>query len=157
MSLAGSHDLGAARRAAKEGDLTLLGARVPYSRFLDVQVELKDGAPTFRMPFRKSLIGNAALGALHGGTVAGFLENAGLLHLLLVLDEKKVPKAIDFSIDYLRPALSHDTHASCAVARLGRRVALVEMRAWQDEPGHPGKTREVARGRAHYLLDADRS
>jgi uncharacterized protein (TIGR00369 family) len=150
-------DLASARRAAKEGDLSLLGTRVPYARFLDVQVELKDGAPQFRMPFRPTLVGNAALGAIHGGAVAGFIENAGLLHLLLLLDEKKVPKAIDFSIDYLRPAMSYDTHAACEIARLGRRIALVQVRAWQDEPGHPGKTREVARGRAHYLLDADRA
>lgn len=153
--MSGASDLAAARRAAKTGDLSLLEARVPYSRFLGVKVELADGGPRFRMPFRPMLIGNAALGALHGGTVAGFIENAGLLHLLLLLDEKKVPKAIDFSIDYLRPALSIDTHAACEVVRLGRRVALVQVRAWQDEPGHPGKTREVARGRAHYLLDSE--
>ena len=153
-------DLAAARRAAKDGDLSLLGARVPYARFLDVKVELTGGVPRFRMPFRPSLVGNAALQALHGGAVAGFIENAALLHLLLLLDEKKVPKAIDFSIDYLRPAMAQETFAACEVIRQGRRVALVQMRAWQDEPGNPGqagKTREVALGRAHYLLDADRA
>lgn len=146
-------DLASARRAARDqGDFTLLRARVPYSRFLDVQVALEDGVPRFRMPYRASLVGNASLPALHGGTVAGFIENSALLHLLLILDEAKVPKAIDFSIDYLRPAQAQDTHAACEVVRQGRRVALVQVRAWQDEPGHPGKTREVALARAHYLL-----
>lgn len=146
-------DLGAARRAARDhGDFSLLRARVPYARFLDVQVILEGGVPRFRMPFRPSLVGNASLPALHGGTVAGFIENAALLHLLLILDEAKVPKTIDFSIDYLRPAQAQDTQAACEVVRQGRRVALVQVRAWQDEPGHPGKTREIALARAHYLL-----
>jgi len=148
-------DLAAARRAAREwGDFSLLWARVPYAAFLDIQVRLTDGAPRFRMPFRPLLVGNPALPALHGGAVAGFMENAALLHLLLLLDERRVPKAIDFSIDYLRSANAADAHAACEVARQGRRVAQVQVRCWQDEPGHPGRTREIAVGRAHFLLDA---
>jgi uncharacterized protein (TIGR00369 family) len=146
-------DLAAARRAAREqGDFLPLRQRVPYAAFLDVQVELANGVPRFRLPFRPSLVGNPALPALHGGAVAGFMENAALLHLLLLLDERKVPKAIDFSIDYLRSANAIDAHAACEVARQGRRVAQVQIRCWQDEAGHPGRTREVALGRAHFLL-----
>lgn len=148
-------DLAAARRAARDrGDFSLLRARVPYAAFLDVQVSLLDGAPRFRLPFRASLVGNPALPALHGGAVAGFMENAALLHLLLLLDERRVPKAVNFSIDYLRSASAADVHAACEVARQGRRVAQVQVRCWQDEPGHPGRTREIALGRAHFLLDA---
>ena len=142
-----------ARRAARErGDFTLLRQRVPYSAFLDVQVSLENGVPRSRLPFRPTLIGNAALPALHGGVVAGFLENAALLHLMLILDESKVPKSIDFSIDYLRSANAADLYAECQVMRQGRRVTQVQIRGWQDEPGHPGRTREVARARAHFLL-----
>lgn len=147
------NDLSAARRAAREhGDLTLLRERVPYAKFLDIRVTIDSGAPRFLLPFRDSLVGNASLPALHGGVVAGLAENAALLHLLLILDENKVPKTIDFSIDYLRPAQAQDTHASCEIIRQGRRVALAQVRVWQDEIGHPGKTRDVALARAHYLL-----
>lgn len=145
--------LAEARRAVKEcGDFTLLRQRVPYSAFLDVQVTLADGVPRCRLPFRQTLIGNSVLPALHGGVVAGFMENAALLHLLLLLDESKVPKSVDFSIDYLRSANAADLWAQCEVARQGRRVAQVQIRCWQDEPGHPGRTREVALARAHFLL-----
>jgi uncharacterized protein (TIGR00369 family) len=148
-------DLAGARRAAREqGDFAPLRERVPYAAFLDVQVRLENGVPRFRLPFRPSLVGNPALPALHGGVVAGFMENAALLHLLLLLDERKVPKAIDFSIDYLRSANAVDAHAACEVARQGRRVAQVQIRCWQDEAGHPGRTREIALGRAHFLLGA---
>lgn len=150
-------DLPGARRAAREqGDFTLLRQRVPYAAFLDVEVTMVDGAPRARMPFRPSLIGNPALPAIHGGAVAGFMENAALLHLLLILDERKVPKCIDFSIDYLRSANAVDTHAACEVARQGRRVAQVQIRCWQDESSHHGgqlgRTRDIALGRAHFLL-----
>lgn len=146
-------DLAAARRAAKErADFSLLRQRVPYAAFLDVQVTIEQGEPRFRLPFRPSLIGNTVLPALHGGVVAGFMENAALLHLLLLLDENKVPKSIDFSIDYLRSANALDSFAACTVARQGRRVAQVQIRCWQDEKGHPGRTRDVALARAHFLL-----
>ena len=146
-------DLAAARRAGKErADFSLLRQRVPYAAFLDVQVTMEQGEPRFRLPFRPSLIGNTVLPALHGGVVAGFMENAALLHLLLLLDENKVPKSIDFSIDYLRSANALDSFAACTVARQGRRVAQVQIRCWQDEKGHPGRTRDVALARAHFLL-----
>jgi uncharacterized protein (TIGR00369 family) len=150
-------DLAAARRAARErGDFLPLRERVPYAAFLDVQITLDNGVPRVRMPFRKSLIGNPALPAIHGGAVAGFMENAALLHLLLLLDERRVPKSIDFSIDYLRSANAVDTYAACEVARQGRRVAQVQIKCWQDEPdrngAHPGRTRAIALGRAHFLL-----
>lgn len=146
-------DLAAARRAARDqGDFSPLRARVPYAAYLDVQVRLEAGVPRFRLPFRPALVGNPALPAIHGGAVAGFMENAALLHLLLLLDERKVPKAIDFSIDYLRSANAVDAHAACEVTRQGRRVAQVQIRCWQDEAGHPGRTRDIALGRAHFLL-----
>lgn len=151
-----------ARQAARAGDFVPLRALVPYAAFLDLRVERLTPEPVFRLPFRRSLIGNAALPALHGGVVAGFMENAAQLHLLLLLDENKVPKSIDFSIDYLRSANAVDSFVTCEVARLGRRVAQVQIRCWQgaknaaDTDGidtEPGQ-RLVALARAHFLLEA---
>jgi uncharacterized protein (TIGR00369 family) len=146
-------DLNSARRAARErGDFSLLRQRVPYAAFLDMRVTLDGQSPQYLLPFRKSLIGNSVLQALHGGAVAGFMESAALLHLLLLLDETRLPKSIDFSIDYLRSANAQDSYAACEVTRQGRRVAQVQIRCWQAETGHPGKTRDVALARAHFLL-----
>jgi uncharacterized protein (TIGR00369 family) len=148
-------DLDAARRAARErGDFSQLRERIPYAAFLGVDVSMDNGNLHFRLPFRETLIGNTVLPALHGGVVAGFMENAALLHLLLMLDERRVPKSIDFSIDYLRSANALDTFAACEVARQGRRVAQVQIRCWQVEEGHPGRERAVALARAHFLLSA---
>lgn len=133
-------------------DLAQLRERVPYAAFLDVQVTIEDGQPRFRLPYREALVGNVLLPALHGGVVAGFMENAALLHLLVSPREVRIPRSIDFSIDYLRPANPVDCHARCEVTRQGRRVAQVQVRCWQDERGHPGKTRDIALARAHFLL-----
>ena len=141
-----------ARRTARERrDGSGLLALVPYSSFLGMQVRFEDTAPLLHLPFRNSLVGNSALPAIHGGVVAGFMESAALLHLLLVLDEDRLPKSIDFSLDYLRSAQAVDSYASCAVERLGRRVAQVQVRCWQADPAKP-----VALARAHFLLAGER-
>ncbi len=142
--------LNEARRAVRErNDFSPLRKLVPYAAFLDVHVEQRGDVLTFCLPFRQSLIGNTSLPALHGGVIAGFMENAAQLHLLLLLDENKVPKSIDFSIDYLRSAHAEDCFAACEVARLGRRVAQVQIRCWQG-----ADVRTVALARAHFLLEA---
>jgi len=141
-----------ARRLAREQqDCAALLGLVPYTAWLGLRIDLRDpAAPVLHLPFKPSLIGNAALPAIHGGVVASFMESAALMHLLLMLDEQRVPKSIDFSIDYLRSAHAEDSYASCAVERLGRRVAQVQIRCWQADPAKP-----VALARAHFLLAAD--
>jgi uncharacterized protein (TIGR00369 family) len=139
-----------ARRAARERrDGSGLLALVPYAAFLGIRLRYQADEPVLHLPFRKGLVGNSALQAIHGGVVAGFMESAALLHLLLALDEDRVPKSIDFSLDYLRSAQAVDSYAACAVERLGRRVAQVQVRCWQADPAKP-----VALARAHFLLAA---
>lgn len=133
--------------ARRTGDFTALIAAIPYSHWIGVRIEAVAEQLHFVLPFQPLLTGNPKLPALHGGVVAGFLESAGVLQLLMVADETRVPKSIDFSIDYLRSAQCIDTRAVCTVTRLGRRVAQVQIRCWQDDI-----TRTVAVARAHFLL-----
>lgn len=121
-------------------------ARTPYAAHLGIQRE-QDG---FLLPYRELLLGDATRPALHGGVVAGFMETAALLHLLLSdIAAARLPKTIDFSIDYLRGAGPRATHAACEVLRVGRRVALVSVRCWQEDMRKP-----VALARAHFLWEA---
>lgn len=140
----------AARRAAREQkDYGPLVALVPYARFLGVQVQQTEQGQRSVLPFKPGLVGNSVLQAIHGGVTAAFMENAALLQLMLRLDESRIPKSIDFSIDYLAPALSLETYASCQVTRLGARVAQVQIRCWQTDEARP-----IAVARAHFLLTA---
>lgn len=138
----------ARRRAREQRDLAPLVALIPYAGWIGMEAGLDEaGRLQLRLPFKPMLVGNPGLPALHGGVVAGFMESAGMLDLLLRLDEDRIPKSVDFSIDYLRAAHPVLTHAACEVERLGRRVAQVQIRCWQDDAAKP-----IALARAHFLL-----
>ena len=69
--------------------------------------------------------------------------------MLLEAREARLPKSVDFSIDYLRSAGPEDCHAACELVRQGRRVAQVQVRCWQADMQRP-----IAIARAHFLLTA---
>jgi len=48
--------------------------RVPYVRFLGMQVELAGEEMRVRLDFAPHLVGNAMLPALHGGVIGAFME-----------------------------------------------------------------------------------
>ncbi len=124
---------------------------IPYAKSMGIETSLVDEKIVSSLRFMESNIGNSAIPALHGGVVAGFMENAALFHLLWNIELKKIPKVIDFSIDYLRPGLSETTYSHCEVIRLGRRVALCNIRAWQANLEKP-----IAIARAHFLLSSNK-
>jgi uncharacterized protein (TIGR00369 family) len=127
----------------------LAGASIPYVDYLGIRAADAAEAPLFRLPYQDKLIGNPQLPALHGGVIAGFAETAATLHLIRTLRGAKFPKSIDFSIDYLRSGRPVESFAACEVVRVGSRVALVQVRCWQQGPQLP-----IAVARGHFLLTA---
>ena len=126
----------------------LAGVGIPYVDYLGILRAAGDTEPPlFRLPYQGKLIGNPELPALHGGVIAGFAETAATLHLIRTLRGAKFPKSIDFSIDYLRSGRPVESFASCEVVRVGSRVALVQVRCWQQTPHEP-----IAVARGHFLL-----
>jgi uncharacterized protein (TIGR00369 family) len=128
----------------------LAGSLIPYVEYLRIHLASGGDAPLYCLPFQDKLIGNPYLPALHGGVVAGFAETAATLQLIRSAGGAKLPKCIDFSIDYLRAGRAEATYASCEVVRLGARVALVQVRCWQSK----GPTLPIAVARGHFLLTA---
>ncbi|TXH52696.1 MAG: hotdog fold thioesterase [Burkholderiaceae bacterium] len=134
--------------SAPEGSAPIALERpVPYVEFLGIRSSPTEQGTLYRMPYQEKLIGNPRLPALHGGVVAGFGETAALLSLIERLKGEKFPKSIDFSIDYLRSGRPEETFADCEIVRIGARVALVQVRCWQKNPGYP-----IAVMRGHFLL-----
>ena len=131
-------------RAATSGEAT--GSEVPGSEVPGRDLPAS-APPMWRLPYQAKLIGNPHLPALHGGVVAGFAETAALLHLVRTLGGAKLPKGIDFSIDYLRAGRPQETFAQCELVRVGARVALVQVRCWQTAPDRP-----IVVARGHFLL-----
>ena len=134
----------------RDAALKALAGAVPYIRFLGIEFERRGDELTGILPFRDVLIGNPLLPALHGGATAAFLEvtavmtlnwsylwddlEAGKLDLegRAPEDLPRLPKTVDFTVDYLRTGLPRDAYARARITRAGRRYASVQVEAWQD-------------------------
>lgn len=134
-------------RARSEGDFGPLVEQIPYASFLGLSLEMRDGAVLGILRFKESNIGNFSIKALHGGTLGALLEFTAIGHLLHVVESSAVPKTINLTVQYLRSAGYGDTYARCEVLRLGRRVAVVRVSAFQQDESKP-----VATATAHFLL-----
>ena len=138
---------------------------VPYIQFLGIQFERRGDELTGVMPFKHDLIGNPMLPALHGGATAAFLEVTAIITLnwgllwedmesgaldLTTLDAAampRMPKTVDFTVDYLRSGLPRDAYARARINRSGRRYASVHVEGWQDN-----RARLFAQGTGHFVM-----
>lgn len=142
------------QQARAAGDAQLLVGALPYASFLGMRALHREGELIFHLPPLQSNVGNPTLPALHGGAVGGFMEMAAVIHLLMAIDHEKlgreprIPKLVDFSIDYIRACRLVDSYAACEVVRQGRRLANVAVRVWQQDRETPTTT-----ARSHYLLE----
>ncbi len=153
----------------RDAALKALAGAVPYIRFLGIEFERRGDELTGILPFRDVLIGNPLLPALHGGATAAFLEvtavmtlnwsylwddlEAGKLDLegRAPEDLPRLPKTVDFTVDYLRTGLPRDAYARARITRAGRRYASVQVEAWQDN-----KDRLYAQAMGHFVMPAPR-
>jgi acyl-coenzyme A thioesterase PaaI-like protein len=123
--------------------LKALVDRVPYIGFLGIGFDRRGDELTALLPFDEMLIGNPVLPALHGGATAAFLEVAAIVELSwsMIWEDveagrigpddplPRLPKTIDFTVDYLRSGLPRDAYARARVNRSGRRYASVHVEA----------------------------
>ena len=121
--------------------------RVPYVRFRGMRVEVAGDEMTAVLPFAQHLIGNPVLPALHGGVIGAFMEMTAIARMTLAQPDRRIPKTIDITIEYLRPGRPMDTYARADLRKVGRRVANIHVEAWQDRRDQP-----IAFLRGHFLL-----
>ena len=131
-----------------KGDIDRLIAAIPYATLIGIKATATTDDYLFTLAKKDDNLGNPFLPAIHGGAMGGFMETAGILHLLTAIKTQQIPKVIDFSIDYLRPGRHQDTFAQCQLIRQGRKIANVSITAWQKSVNSP-----IATARAHYLIN----
>ncbi len=149
----------------RDAALRALVHGVPYIQFLGIEFDRRGDELTAILPFDEKLIGNPLLPALHGGVTAAFLEVAAVIELswsllwegmesgridpaaLTAETLPRMPKTIDFTVDYLRSGLPRDAYARARVNRSGRRYASVHVEAWQDN-----RARLIAQATGHFLM-----
>ncbi len=149
----------------RDAALSALVSGVPYMQYLGVRFDRRGDELTALLPYDDKLIGNPMLPAIHGGVTAAFLEITAMVTLnwaylwqdiesgALDLDDMtrgtlpRLPKTIDFTVDYLRSGLPRDAYGRARVTRSGRRYASVQAEAWQDNRDRP-----IAQANAHFLM-----
>ena len=149
----------------RDSALRALVEDVPYIQFLGIEFDRRSDELTGLLHFKDDLIGNPLLPAIHGGVTAAFLEVTSIITLSWEFlwqdiesgaidverfkagDPPRLPKTIDFTVDYLRSGLPRDAYARATVSRSGRRYASVRVDAWQD---HRDKLYAQASG--HFLM-----
>ncbi len=151
-------------------DVTLraIAGSIPYAKWLGVSFDRRGDELTAILPYALRNIGNPVLPALHGGAIAAFLELTSVVQLTWTrswadMEEGRIlpdaalpetiprlPKTIDFTVDYLRQGLARDAYARARVVRSGRRYASVQVEAWQDN-----RERLFAQATGHFLMPAE--
>lgn len=150
--------------------LKALVGGIPYVQWLGIGFDRRGDELTATLPFDEKLIGNPFLPAIHGGVTSAFLEITAMIELSWsmlweemekgVLDPRaldpqhlpRLPKTIDFTVDYLRSGLPRDAYARARVNRSGRRYASVHVEAWQDN-----RARLFAQATGHFLIPSRES
>ena len=144
----------------RDSALAALIGSIPYAQFLGVSFDRRGDELTALLTYSDDLIGNPMLPAIHGGVTAAFLEIAATVSLTwaTIWDDvesgavdastlPRLPKTIDFTIDYLRSGLPRDAYARARITRSGRRYASVHVEAWQDNRDRP-----FAQGTGHFVM-----
>jgi len=133
--------------AREDQNYSGLLAHFPYAQLIGMQALQLGEQLTFVLPANEGNIGNRSLPAIHGGCIGGFMENAARIHVLSLAGVERLPKVVNFSLDYLRPGRFRETYASCQVVRQGNKAVNVAIKAWQT---HDGEL--IANARTHLLL-----
>ena len=148
----------------RDAALTALISGNPYMQYLGVRFDRRGDELTAILPFADKLIGNPMLPALHGGVTAAFLEVTAVVALswsylwediengvidaeTLAENMPRLPKTVDFTVDYLRSGLPRDAYARAKVIRSGRRYASVHVEGWQDN-----RDRLFAQATGHFVM-----
>jgi uncharacterized protein (TIGR00369 family) len=121
----------------------------PYALALDMEIgDISGDAPVIIMPYGTKVQGRP--GFLHGGAISGLLEMAAVAAIHTALKARGSDasiKQVNVTIDFMRGGVQQMTYAVGTVARLGRTMANVEARAWQD-----AKDKPIAMAQMHYLI-----
>ncbi|MBC7153433.1 MAG: PaaI family thioesterase [Rhodobacteraceae bacterium] len=151
----------------RDAALAALVHGVPYIGFLGITFDRRGDELTGVLSYDEKLIGNPQLPALHGGVTSAFMEVTAIIGLswAILWEEMeggrldpgalntgnlpRLPKTIDFTVDYLRTGLPRDAYARARVTRSGRRYASVHVEAWQDNRARP-----FAQATGHFLMPA---
>ncbi len=123
----------------------------PYAQALGINIDHdEDGQLVLFVDFSDRIQGRP--GYLHGGAMSGLMEMAGIAALQAELAQRSEAvrlKPVNVQVEFMRGGTEQRTFAKGQVTRAGRRVALVNVEAWQDD-----RTKPIALAQMKILLSA---
>lgn len=123
----------------------------PYAQALGIAVLADiDGDPVLHCDSTERVQGRP--GYLHGGAMSGLMEMAAIAALQTELarrGEAMKLKPVNIAVEFMRGGTEQRTYAKGTVTRAGRRVALINVECWQDDPAKP-----IALAQMKVLLSA---
>jgi len=112
------------RSFQSQGIMKLLGARIARLRRGLVEISVRN---------RREL--SQQDGFVHAGVLATLLDSAGGYAVLSLLPRGSRVLAVEFKINFTKPAMGDMVRATAKVRKLGRRLAICELEAKMRERG----------------------
>ena len=118
----------------KERLIKLAEEEIPIHKYFGLKVEIveKDFIKV-RVPFRKDLVGDIRANHWHGGIIAAILDSVGgAIGIANFNSSEDKLSTIDLRVDYLRFANGNDLVFEGKLVRMGNRIMVTKMKAFQD-------------------------
>jgi len=124
----------------------MMETQIPFNKVVGIRVaEVDRGRVRLEIPFREELIGDSVRRAIHGGVLSTLADTAGGAAVWSAVEDPRARvQTIDLRIDYLRPGRAETLVAEATVARVGRRVGVVDVRLFH--PSAPLESVATAKG-----------
>src|SRR5690554_2074661 len=108
---------------------------IPMHKFLGLKIELlEESFVRIHVPFRKELVGDFRNNRWHGGVIATVMDSVGgiigAMHFTSIEDKIAT---IDLRVDYLRGAKPEGIIVEGKIIRMGNRILVARMKAFQNE------------------------
>ncbi len=104
----------------------------PIDQWLDISQIKSSDDNIYQMSPSDKHLGNPAIRAIHGGVVTTFMERVAEIELSNHSKTSKDTKLISTNVDFLRSAKLEPLFGSAKIIKLGRRLAVIDVYAWQD-------------------------
>ncbi|WP_422348685.1 hotdog fold thioesterase [Flagellimonas sp.] len=120
---------------AKGRLIRLAEQEIPIHKYFGLKVEvIEKEFIKVRVPFRKDLVGDIRANHWHGGIIATILDSVGgAIGIANFNTPKDKLSTIDLRVDYLRFADGKDLIFEGRLVRMGNRIMVTKMKAFQED------------------------
>ena len=118
----------------KERLIRLAEEDIPIHKYLGLKVDtIEKDFIRVKIPFRKDLVGDIRTNHWHGGIIATILDSVGgAIGIANFNSPEDKLSTIDLRVDYLRFADGNDLVFEGKLVRMGNRIMVTKMKAFQD-------------------------